>query len=51
VTAPYILAGFAVLFLVATMIRLTRDRGSFHPQSRTWLLIAVIFALVSAWFW
>jgi hypothetical protein len=26
-----------------------RDGGKSHPQSRTWLLIAVIFGIVSGW--
>jgi hypothetical protein len=51
VTAKDILAAFVVVFLIAAMIRLTRDRGTLHPQSRAWLLIAVIFTLVSAWLW
>jgi uncharacterized membrane protein HdeD (DUF308 family) len=47
--AKYILAGLAVVFLVAGALRLARDGGKRHPQSQTWLMIAGIFALVSAW--
>ena len=47
--AKYILAGLAVVFLVAALMRLSRGGGSSHPQPKTWLLIAVIFATVSAW--
>jgi drug/metabolite transporter (DMT)-like permease len=45
--AKYILAGLAVLFIV---LGLVRGRPS-RPQSRTWLLIGVIFGVVSAWLW
>jgi hypothetical protein len=33
---------------VAGALRVARD-GKLHPQSRTWLLIGVIFAAVSGW--
>jgi len=46
--AKYILAAFACVFLLAGGWRLARDGGKPHPQSRTWLLIGVIFAVVSA---
>jgi hypothetical protein len=46
--AKYILALLSAVFLVAGALRLTRD-GQLHPQSRTWLLIGVIFAIVSGW--
>jgi hypothetical protein len=42
--AKYILAALSVLFLVLTFVR-----GGRAPQARTWLLIAVIFAIISAW--
>jgi high-affinity Fe2+/Pb2+ permease len=45
VAAKYILAGLAVLFIVMGIVR----GGPSHPQSRTWLLIGVIFSAVSAW--
>ena len=45
----YILAGLAAVFLVAALVRLTAARGSSHPQVRTWLLLGVIFSVVSAW--
>jgi DMSO reductase anchor subunit len=49
VAAKYILAAAAGVFLLAAAIRLARDRGRPHPQSRTWLLIALIFGIVSGW--
>ena len=49
--AKYILAVLAVGFFVAGLTRLMRDGGKPHPQSRTWLVIAGIFAVVSAWLW
>jgi hypothetical protein len=50
VTTKYILAGVAIIFVVATAVRLTQSRR-LDPQSRTWLLISIIFGLVSAWLW
>ena len=42
--AKYILAAMAVVFLIAAIVR-----GPCSPQGRTWLLIAVIFGIVSSW--
>ena len=47
--ARYILAVVAGAFLTAAMWRRRRDGGIAHPQTRTWLLIGLIFAAVSAW--
>ena len=47
--AKYILAVLSVAFLVAGALRLARNGGKPHPQSRAWLTIAGIFAVVSAW--
>jgi DMSO reductase anchor subunit len=47
--AKYILAGLALVFFAAAVVRLTGGRGVSHPQVRTWLLIAAIFGVVSAW--
>jgi uncharacterized membrane protein HdeD (DUF308 family) len=49
VTAKYILAVLAVVFLAAAIRRLGRGGGLSHSQTKTWLLIAVIFGIVSAW--
>jgi hypothetical protein len=49
VAAKYILAALAAAFLAAALIRLLRGGGIAHPQTKTWLLIAVIFAAVSSW--
>jgi hypothetical protein len=48
VAAKYILAVVGAVFLVLGLARSTR-RGIAHPQTRTWLLVGVIFSLVSAW--
>jgi hypothetical protein len=48
-SAKYILAALAVVFLAASLIRVSRGGGASHPQTRTWLLISVIFAAVSGW--
>jgi hypothetical protein len=49
VSAKYILAVLAVAFLAAALMRLSRGGGMRHPQTKTWLLIAAVFAAVSAW--
>jgi hypothetical protein len=49
VAAKYILAVLAVVFLATALMRLSRSGGIWHPQTKTWLIIAVIFAAVSAW--
>ena len=49
--AKHILGALALAFLMAALLRLSRG-GIRHPQTRTWLLVSVIFASVSAWlFW
>jgi NO-binding membrane sensor protein with MHYT domain len=47
--AAYILLGVGAVFLIAAIVRLTRDQGRLLPQSRTWFLIAGIFAGVGIW--
>ena len=47
--AKYILAALALAFLAAALMRLSRGGGMRHPQTKTWLIIAVVFAAVSAW--
>jgi hypothetical protein len=49
VAAKYILAVLAAAFLAAALMRSSRGGGISHPQTKTWLLIGVIFAAVSAW--
>jgi hypothetical protein len=46
--AKYILAVLAVLFLAAAGTR-ALGGGLSHPQTKTWLLVGVIFGAVSAW--
>ena len=49
--AKYILAGLSVVFLTMAAGRVARD-GRIQPQSRTWLIVGAIFAVVSTWlFW
>lgn len=48
-TARDIMAMLAVAFLAAAVKRLSRGGGLSHPQTKTWLLISGIFAIVSAW--
>lgn len=47
--AKYILAVLAVAFLAAALMRSSRGGGFSHPQTKTWLIIGLIFAAVSAW--
>jgi hypothetical protein len=49
VAAKYVLTVFAVAFLAAALVRVSRGGGISHPQTKTWLLVAVIVAAVSAW--
>jgi hypothetical protein len=48
--ANYILGCLAVLFLALGGLRSARD-GKVGPGARTWLMIGVIFGVVSAWIW
>jgi hypothetical protein len=49
VATKYILAALAAIFLVLGLARIARRGHVAHPQSRTFLLIAIIFGAVSAW--
>jgi len=48
VAAKYVLAVAGAVFLVMGVLR-ARRLGTVHPQARTWLLIAAIFGIISAW--
>jgi len=47
VATKYILAALAVVFLVLALTR--RANPTSRPQTRAWLIIGVVFAVVSAW--
>jgi hypothetical protein len=49
VAAKYILAALSLVFLAAAVAKLAGSGGTLHPQSRTWLLVAAIFGVVSVW--
>lgn len=49
--ARYILPLLAVVFLAAALWRLARDGFTLGPASRTWLMVAGVFCVVSAWLW
>jgi hypothetical protein len=51
VAAKYILAVLACAFLIAGAIALARGSAQRRLQSRTWLIIGIIFAAVSGWLW
>ena len=46
-----IFPAIALIFLGLGALRLMRDGGKWHPQSKAWLITGSIFALVSAWLW
>lgn len=46
--AKYILGALAVVFLGLAVMRLASGGMKAHPQARTWLIIGVIFGVVSA---
>ncbi len=48
--ANSILGCLAVVFLVLGGVRSARD-GQVGPAARTWLMIGVIFGVVSVWLW
>ncbi len=39
------------VFVAAGVGRIVRERGRIGPASRTWLMVALIFALASLWLW
>lgn len=45
----YILAALSAVFLLLAVVRMASGRKEARIQARTWLLIAAIFAGVSAW--
>ena len=45
--AKFILAGLALAFLAAGAVRFVGEAS--RAQGRTWLLIGIIFGVVSAW--
>jgi 2-keto-3-deoxy-6-phosphogluconate aldolase len=47
-TTKYILAAVGGIFLLVGCMPAARG-GLSHPQARTWLLVGVIFCLVSGW--
>jgi hypothetical protein len=49
-TAHYVLGCLAVVFLALGGLKSARE-GKVGPAARTWLMIGVIFGVVSAWVW
>ena len=47
--ARYILASLAVVFLGLAVSRSRLASETSGPQARTWLMIGVLFAVVSGW--
>jgi hypothetical protein len=45
--AKYIFAALSVIFAAAAIGQFIASGGTWPPQTRTWLLIAVIFGTVS----
>lgn len=47
--AKYILAALSAVFLALALARISFNGDRTPPQTRTWLLIGVIFGIVSAY--
>ena len=45
----YILGALAIVFVALALARIAGGSVSGRAQARTWLLIGVIFGVVSAW--
>jgi hypothetical protein len=50
-SARGILAALSAVFLVLAFTRIAQGRKASNPAIRTWLIIGVIFGVVSAWLW
>ncbi len=50
-TAKYVLAAFAVFFVIAALGRWPNGRRASNIQRKVWLMIAAIFGVVSTWLW
>jgi hypothetical protein len=48
VRAQHILAAAAAIFVIVALVGRARHER-FTAQTRTWLIVAAIFAIVSAW--
>jgi len=49
VAAKYILAALSIVFFALAIVRTIGTGGAAFPQIRTWVIIGIIFGLVSAW--
>lgn len=49
--ATYILGALAIVFLVLGLGSVARAGGAVDPRARTWLIIAIVFAAVTALLW
>jgi len=47
--ARYLLLSVGIGFLMLALVRLYRERWRVGPAARTWLLVGVIFILVSTY--
>jgi len=47
----YVFGALAAVFIGLAIARAGRDASWLGPQSRTWLIIGMIFAAVSLWLW
>ena len=45
----YILAALSLVFLSMAAARRTRDASDIGRQARTWMIVGVTFAAISAW--
>jgi hypothetical protein len=47
--AKYILSVVGAAFLVLALARIAKEGGRIGAASRTWLIVAIVFAMVSVW--
>jgi hypothetical protein len=50
-SARGILAVLSAVFLGLALVRIAQGRKASHPAIRTWLIVGVIFGVVSAYLW
>ena len=47
--AAYILGALSLIFLALAVARVIKGGRASHPRTRAWLIVGVVFGLVSLW--
>jgi hypothetical protein len=47
--AVYILGALSLVLLALALGRIIKGGRASHPQTRTWVIVGVVFGLVSLW--